>query len=420
MSALSDTQLLSAQRRIVAVLSFGQVLGGIAFGATVSLGALLAAELSGDDALSGLATASVTLGAAAAAIPLGRAASRWGRRFSLTAGNLFALVGVMIVVSAASVRSFPLLLAGIILIGAGNAGNLQSRFAATDLATPKHRGRDLSIVVWSTTLGAVAAPLMLTPGEALGAMIGMPPLTGSYLFSFVAQAAALTLYLVALRPDPLLTAQHLALRAGVNKAARASVDQPWVARYAMFAVAGSHVVMASVMAMTPIHLSHMVHAQHGANTSNTDVTTLVGITIALHVGGMYALSPVFGVLADRWGRVRVIMLGQVLLAASLLFAIFVSDQEWGVIVALALLGLGWSAATVAGATLLTEVTPVDRRARRQGISDSIMSFSAATAAALAGVVLSSFGYPGLAIAEFAIVVAIVVMTPLAMRKMRAT
>jgi hypothetical protein len=35
------------QRRTVTVLAAGQVLGGIAFGATVSLGALLAADLSG-------------------------------------------------------------------------------------------------------------------------------------------------------------------------------------------------------------------------------------------------------------------------------------------------------------------------------------------------------------------------------------
>ena len=172
------------------------------------------------------------------------------------------------------------------------------------------------------------------------------------------------------------------------------------------------------MAMTPIHLSHMVHAEHGAATSNTDVTTLVGITIALHVGGMYALSPVFGILADRLGRVRVIMLGQVLLAAALVMAVFVSDQEWGVIVALLLLGLGWSAATVAGATLLTEVTPVSIRARRQGLSDSLMSLSAGTAAALAGVVLSSFGYAGLATIEFVFILAIVVATPFAVREMR--
>lgn len=151
--ALTATQQQAVQRRTVLVLSLGQVLGGIAFGATVSLGALLAADISGSDALSGLATASVTLGAAVCAIPLARMAARLGRRRALTLGNLFALIGIAVVILAASVRVFPLLLAGILLIGAGNAGNLQSRFAATDLAAPQHRGRDLSIVVWSTTIG---------------------------------------------------------------------------------------------------------------------------------------------------------------------------------------------------------------------------------------------------------------------------
>ena len=41
------TQIAAIQRRTVGVLAAGQVLGGIAFGATVSLGALLAADLSG-------------------------------------------------------------------------------------------------------------------------------------------------------------------------------------------------------------------------------------------------------------------------------------------------------------------------------------------------------------------------------------
>lgn len=202
--ALTAAQQTAVQRRTVLVLSFGQVLGGIAFGATVSLGALLAADISGSDALSGLATASVTLGAAVCAIPLARLAARVGRRRALTLGNLFALIGIAVVILAASLRIFPLLLAGILMIGAGNAGNLQSRFAATDLAAPQHRGRDLSIVVWSTTIGGVAGPLLLGPGEIVGQAIGMPPQTGSYLFSFVAQCAALVLYIVALRPDPLL------------------------------------------------------------------------------------------------------------------------------------------------------------------------------------------------------------------------
>ena len=409
--ALTAAQQAAVQRRTVLVLATGQVLGGIAFGATVSLGALLAADISGSDALSGLATASVTLGAALCAIPLARLAAKMGRRRALTLGNLFALVGIAVVILAASVRVFPLLLVGILMIGAGNAGNLQSRFAATDLAAPQHRGRDLSIVVWATTIGGVAGPLLLGPGEIVGAAIGMPPQTGSYAFSFVAQCVALVLYLVALRPDPLLAAQRLASAAA--KATGAVVaDRPVVARYAMFAVAGSHVVMASVMAMTPVHLAHMAHGAHGMAPTPADVSALVGITIALHVGGMYALSPVFGILADRWGRLRVVLLGQILLGGALAFAVFANDREWGVIVALILLGLGWSAATVAGAALLTESSAPEIRTRRQGRSDSLMSLSAAAGAVLAGVVLANFQYAGLGVAASVIVIAIVALSPL--------
>lgn len=408
--ALTAEQQGRVQRRTVLVLSTGQVLGGIAFGATVSLGALLAADVSGNDALSGLATASVTLGAAACAIPLARMAARVGRRRALTLGNLFALVGIAVVILAASLRVFPLLLVGILMIGAGNAGNLQSRFAATDLAAPQHRGRDLSIVVWSTAIGGVAGPLLLGPGEIVGQAVGMPPQTGSYLFSFVAQCAALVLYVVALRPDPLLAAQQLAKVSSATTGANAD-DRPNVARYAMFAIAGSHVVMASVMAMTPVHLSGMAHGANGMAPTSADVSALVGVTIALHVGGMYALSPVFGVLADRWGRLRTVLLGQALLAAALVCAIFWSTEVWGVIAALILLGLGWSAATVAGAALLTEASAPELRTRRQGRSDSLMSLSAAVGAVLAGVVLANFQYSGLGIAALALVVVIVAFSP---------
>ncbi|WP_417554029.1 MFS transporter [Microbacterium sp.] len=412
MTALTFDELVALQRRTVRILSIGQVLGGIAFGATVSLGALLAADLSGSDALSGLATASVTLGAAAFAIPLARYASGHGRRLSLTVGNALALVGIAIVILSAALRIFPMLLVGVILIGMGNAGNLQSRFAATDLASSEHRARDLSVVVWSTTVGGVSGPLLITPGEIVGHAIGMPPFTGSFLFSLVAQVAALVLYLVALRPDPLLTALHLARNAAAASPLGTGVDRPVVARYAIFAVAGSHAVMASVMAMTPIHLKHMAMDMHGSMTSDTDVTTLVGITIALHVAGMYGLSPVFGILSDRWGRLRIVLLGQGILLASLLTAVFASSSPIGVMIALILLGLGWSAATVAGAALLTESSTVIMRPRRQGISDSLMSLTAAAGATAAGWVLTQFGYPGLAIVALVFVVAIVVLSPL--------
>ena len=386
-SAYLQHDLRSLQRRAVAVLSLGQILGGVAFGATISLGAVLAAEISGDEAFSGLATAAVTLGTAAFAAPLAAFARRRGRRPALTTGMAVALVGVALVVVGAAASLFPLLLFAFALIGAGQASNLQSRFAATDLATAASRGRDLSIVVWATTIGAVLGPNLVGPGEALGALMGMPALTGPYLFTVAGQGLAILLYLAALRPDPLLTAQA-AVAADRSGATRpiAGTDRPRVARYAIVVVAAAHGVMVSVMAMTPVHLLH-----HGATL------TIIGVTISLHIAGMYALAPVFGILADRWGRMPTILLGQALLAASLVLAFLGQDSTVAVTVALVLLGLGWSAATVAGAALLTEASDEVRRTRRQGLSDTVMSLVGAGGAIAAGVILGWIGYGGLAL-----------------------
>ena len=391
------------QRRTVAVLSLGQILGGVAFGATISLGAVLAAEVSGDEAFSGLATAAVTLGTAAFAAPLAAFARRRGRRPALTTGMAVALAGVALVVVGAAASLFPLLLFAFALIGAGQASNLQSRFAATDLATAASRGRDLSIVVWATTIGAVLGPNLVGPGEALGALMGMPALTGPYLFTVAGQGLAILLYLAALRPDPLLTAQA-AVAADRSGATRpiAGTDRPRVARYAIVVVAAAHGVMVSVMAMTPVHLLH-----HGATL------TIVGVTISLHIAGMYALAPVFGILADRWGRMPTILLGQALLAASLVLAFLGQDSTVAVTFALVLLGLGWSAATVAGAALLTEASDEARRTRRQGLSDTVMSLVGAGGAIAAGVILGWIGYGGLALVVGVGVLAAVALAPTA-------
>jgi MFS family permease len=109
------------------------------------------------------------------------------------------------------------------------------------------------------------------------------------------------------------------------------------------------------------------------------------------------------------------VLGQVLLAASLAVAAAFADAQAGVLVALVLLGLGWSAATVAGSALLTEATPTELRPRRQGRSDTAMTLSAAIGSVLAGGILSLIGYGGLALVALAVVVAITVLSPYARR-----
>jgi MFS family permease len=383
----------AVHRRTLGVLVAGQILGGLSFGATLSMGALLFTDVSGTDALSGMAATMSTLGAAIAAVPLARIAAARGRRISLSTGAGIAALGAVVTVVAATGRLLPLLFIGIALIGMGNAANLQARFAATDLAPPQHRGRDLSIVVWTTTIGAVIGPNLLEPGDALGQSLGLPQFAGPFLLTATAQVLAVVLYLVALRPDPLLLAARLRAEAPVASVAAPSAGLP--RRFlvvAIVAIGLSHATMVSVMSMTPVHLTN-----HGASLA------IVGFTISLHVLGMYALSPVWGIVSDRLGRLPTILIGQGLLGAGLVINALYGEFEAGVVVGLTLIGLGWSASTIAGSALVTEASAQPVRARNQGRSDLVMNFSGAAGGALAGPVLATVAYEGLAVIACALV-----------------
>lgn len=383
---LTDLEIARVRRRSRSAIIAGQVLAGIGMGSTLSAGALLITEVSGSETLSGMAATMATIGAALAAVPLAALATGRGRAPALATGAALAALGAVMGLVAGILAWTGLLLVGIVLLGVGTAVNLQARFAATDLSEPNRRGRDLSVVVWSTTLGAVLGPNLIGPGAVVGEWIGIPPLAGPYLFTIVAQVAAAVIYVVGLRPDPLALATRIGLeRPSLPEAAPRTADVSGVAT-GMVASALSHAVMVSVMAMTPVHL-----VSHGASLE------LVGVTISLHVLGMYALAPVWGTLADRVGREATIAVGQVLLLAALLLLAVGAESELWVTVGLLVIGLGWSAATVAGATLISESVDVAGRARIQGRSDLLMSSAGALGGGFAGLVLAQLGYGGLAL-----------------------
>ena len=174
---------------VIRTLITSQILSGLGMASGLAVGALLAEDLSGTESLAGLGTTFQVLGGALIAIPVARVMAARGRRPGLQLGLALALVGAALVVTAAVARSFPLLLIGMLLFGGGTSANSQSRYAAADLAPPQHRGRDLSVVVWATTIGSVLGPNLVGPGQALARAIGLPELAGSFVFSLVGFAA---------------------------------------------------------------------------------------------------------------------------------------------------------------------------------------------------------------------------------------
>lgn len=415
---LSQEWLTRVQRRTVAVLATATMLGGLGVGASLSVGALLLAEVSGNEAISGLGSAMFGAGAALAGMPLARLATRRGRRRALVSGSLVAMIGAVVAILATVVGQWWILAAGIAMLGVGSAVQLLSRFSATDLSLPRNRARDLSLVVWSITVGAVVGPNLLGPGAFIGELLGVTPLAGVFVFPFIAQALAAIVNYFGLRPDPLLAAREVRARAHelevLNAGEDTSVDSktenqqeglasmleagpiaPVTAPVGtvrsaqlrtIFVIAMAQAIMVALMAMTPLHLMH-----------HDGTPELVGFTLSLHIAGMYALSPLFGFLAGRIGALPTITIGWVVLLIAVAMAYYSGSSHLLIQISMTLLGVGWGLVTVAGAALLTEITPVDERPLWQGRSDTWMSAAGAVAGALSGVVFAIGDFSFLAI-----------------------
>lgn len=299
------------QPRIVRTLMGAQVLGGVGMAAGIAVGALLAEDISGKESLAGLGTTFQVLGGALLAIPTARIMARRGRGTGLQVALGLALLGTVLIVISAVVRSFPLLLLGMMLFGGGTTANSQSRYAAADLAPPERRGRDLSMVVWATTIGSVVGPNLVGPGKALAGIMNLPQLVGTFVFSIAGFAAAMPVIRTFLHPDPLLTARASAAASvpadvvgvgtvpvtGAKRDEDGSIGRGLqvvrsnaTAAIAIAIVALGHFVMVSVMVMTPIHMKHG-HAE----------LEVIGFVISMHIAGMFVLSPLVGWAVDRLG-----------------------------------------------------------------------------------------------------------------------
>ena len=374
------------QDKTVKALATAQVLNGVGVAGTVAAGSLLVASITESETLAGLAQTSSVLGAAALALPLARLTARGGRRLALSAGFIAGVIGSLFAIIGGSQKNITLMLIGTFLVGAASAAGYQARFAAVDLATNETRAKQLSFVVWGSTVGAVTGPNLMEPSGNLAENLGLPRLVGPYVVSAFTLLLAVIVIQMFLRPDPFLTA---AKQSGINAQPRGSTRAALKhirgndkALFAILSIAIGHVAMVSIMVMTPVHMAHV------------DVTlTIIGLVISVHVLGMYAFSPVVGAMSDRLGRVRVIQIGVITLLLSALISGLANAVDAVTLgIGLFLLGLGWSCTLIAGSALLTESVSPEMKTSSQGASDLVMNLSGAGGGALAGVIIGTLSY----------------------------
>ena len=374
------------QAKTVKVLASAQVLSGVGTAGTFAAGALLVSSITGSETLAGLAQTSAVLGAAVLAIPLSSLTARGGRRLALSIGLLAGTMGALFAILGGIEENIFLMLTGTFLVGSASAAGYQARFAAIDLADDTNRAKQLSLVVWGATIGAVAGPNLMEPAGALAESIGWPRLVGPYMIAATTLLAASIVIQVFLRPDPYLLAREVS----ANRSEKRSSLRPALAHirsnpealFAIMAISIGHIAMVSVMVMTPVHMAHV------------DVTlTIIGLVISIHVIGMYAFSPIVGQLSDRLGRIKAVRVGVLILLASMLVSGFAAPDDSVLLgIGLFLLGLGWSFTLIAGSALLSESVETAMKPASQGASDLMMNLSGAGGGALAGLIIGTLSY----------------------------
>ncbi len=374
------------QRKTLKTLTVAQIGAGVGTAGTVAAGSLLVASITGSEELAGLAQTFSVLGAAALAIPLARLTSSGGRRRALSIGYAAGVVGSIFAILGGVNSNIYLMLTGSFLVGSASASAYQARFAAIDLVEEAHRAKQLSYVVWGSTVGAVTGPNLMSPAGDLAEKLNLPRLTGPYLISaFTLTFAALLIYLF-LKPDPYLTALGDGKSySGGKKHVKEALSHIWhkpIALFAILSIAIGHVAMVSVMVMTPVHMAHV------------DVSLrIIGLVISVHVIGMYAFSPIVGSFSDRVGKVKTIQIGLgILLLSCFVSGTAAADDVSRLGMGLFLLGLGWSFTLIAGSALLSSSVDPTLKTSSQGASDLVMNLAGAGGGAIAGVVISSLNY----------------------------
>ncbi|WP_462421915.1 MFS transporter [Salinicoccus sp. Marseille-QA3877] len=376
--------------RTLFIVVISQMFGGAGLAAGITVGALLAEQMLGTNALAGLPAALFTLGSAGAALAVGRLSNRFGRRTGLAAGFITGGLGSAGVVLAAVLNSVPLLFLSLLIYGAGTATNLQTRYAGTDLATKEQRGTAVSIAMFSTTFGAVAGPNLVDVMGSFAMSIGVPELAGPFILSSAAFLLAGIFLYVFLRPDPFI----ISLK--INELRRQTdteqISEPFYSNKKLimtgaFIMVITQIVMVAIMTMTPVHMGDHGHTLRA-----------IGFVIGLHIAAMYLPSPLTGILVDKIGRPAMAIAGGLILLASGIIAATASGESFLMMnLSLILLGLGWNFGLISGTALIVDSVNPATRAKTQGTVDVFIALGGATGGAMSGMVVAGSSFEVLSI-----------------------
>lgn len=303
------------------------------------------------------------LGMMATMIPGSLFMRRHGRRIGFVLGACAGLCGGLVAAASIHYGSFTGFCVGSVLFGVANGFAQYYRFAAVEVVDAEHRARAISWVLAGGLVAAFVGPNVahltrdLIPGSVFAASYGCIALfcLGVILVQFPLRI-------------PLPTPEETS---GRRRPMTVVLTNP-VFLVAVVCGMVSYGTMNLLMTATPLAMD--LRKIPFAGTA---------MVIQWHIVGMYAPSFFTGNLIQRFGVLRVMFTGVILLMACVL-VVLTGVQYVHFFAGLVLLGLGWNFLFVGSTTLLTETYLPAEKGAVQGINNFLVFSATAFTALTAG------------------------------------
>ena len=356
----------------------------------ILLGALAGQSLAPTATLATLPPSIQMLAGIIVAIPFSVYMGKAGRRNGFLLGAAILIAGGLCAAVALTIKSFFLLCVAHLILGTALIGLNFFRFAAAESVSDQHKAKAISFLLASGLIAALFGPLIYTHFK--DALLPAPFAGGYVALAVIAAVGCIPLAFM----DKLLPSTPQASAKSAPEISKREILARPVVLLAMGTAAISQAAMVILMVPTPLAMEYVGHAGH----HSADV-------IRWHVIAMFAPGFFTGYLITRFGVMRIISIGFVVLLCAGIVAL----QGTGLVhfyVSLILLGIGWNFGFIGGTYLLQSAIAANERPVIQGVNDTLLAIASSLASFSAGVLYAGFGWDTLAGATLvALLIAIV-------------
>ncbi|MFT6304383.1 MAG: putative MFS family arabinose efflux permease [Granulosicoccus sp.] len=346
----------------------------------ILLGVLAGQSLAPSQALATLPASIQIFSGIIVAIPISVYMGRAGRRKGFLLGACIMIAGGLCAAFALSVSSFILLCLAHLILGSALIALNFFRFAAAESVPDHWKANAISFLLASGLVAALVGPLIYTHFK--DALLPIP-----FAGAYIALAGLGLLGCIPLSLMGKMMPKSVASTTGNNAKTQATKRDILTRPIVLLAVATAAIAQASMVILmipTPLAMEAFGHEGH----HSADV-------IRWHVVAMFAPGFFTGSLITRFGSMKIISTGFVLLLAAGLVALQGTELV-NFYVSLMLLGIGWNFGFIGGTYLLQSSLAENERPLIQGINDTLLAIASSLASLSSGVLYAGFGWQTLA------------------------